>query len=258
MFNKAVLIVSFGSSHDSARDDISKAEQAISLALPDYKTYTAYTSGMIRKALKNREINVMSVEEALEAAIKDGVDKLLVQPTHLLYGDEYEKLCGAVEKKRNSFEKVVIGSPLLADYNDIDEVLKVIDAEVQRENGEGLVLMGHGTGHFCNTVYAAIDFYAKAKGFKNVFVGTVEAWPDVECVIESMKDGGITKCVMLPLMLVAGDHAKNDMAGDEKDSWKSLAESAGIRTRCVLRGLGSMDGICSIYARHALEAAKSI
>ena len=255
MSDKAVLVVSFGSSFESARREIENAEKAIAERL-GYKLYTAFTSGMIRRALKKRGVDVMSPEQALDAAAADGIKYLLVQPTHLLYGDEYDKLCAAAESRRALFGQMVIGKPLLADYDDIKRVLRVIDGGIPREPDEAVVLMGHGTGHFCNTVYAATDFFAKHRGFENFFIGTVEAWPDIDNVIKCLKMSGVKRCVLAPMMLVAGDHAKNDMAGSDKNSWKSRIREAGISVRCVESGLGTMKGICEIYADHAEKAAE--
>lgn len=255
MSNKAVLVISFGSSFDSARKEIENAEQAIAEKLDGYKLYTAFTSGMIRNKLKKNGVEIMSPEEAVDAAIADGTEYLIVQPTHLLYGDEYDKLCRAVENKRDNFKQVVIGKPLLADYNDIERVLGAIDSEIPHDEDEAVVLMGHGTEHFCNTVYAAADFFAKARGFNNFFIGTVEAWPDIDNVIDDLKMNGVKRCVLVPFMLVAGDHANNDMAGDDEDSWKSLIEASGISARCVVSGLGNLKSVCDIYAEHAVKAA---
>ncbi len=257
MSNQAILVVSFGTSYDDTRaKTITATEDHIKRQFPNQTIYSAFTSGMVRSSLKKRGIVISSVEEALTQIIRDGIKSLVVQPTHLIYGDEYDKMCAAVLKQSAQFERLVIGAPLLADYDDIYQVLTALDEGIPRELDEALVLMGHGTQHFSNMTYAALDYFAKANGFEDVFVGTVEAWPDLDEVRSQVLREGFTRAVLTPLMLVAGDHAQNDMAGDSPESWVSAFTASDIQTRCVVRGLGEYEAIRSLYCEH-IEAALS-
>ena len=258
MSDRAVLIVSFGTSYPDARAAITSAEQAVSDALPGYAPYTAFTSSIIRGILAKRNAPVFSVEEAMDAVIASGARSLVVQPTHLLYGDEYDKLRAAVLGKAPDALSVTFGAPLLGNYEDMRIVLSALSRSLPREQGEALVLMGHGTPHFSNTVYAALDYLAKSMGLDDLFVGTVETWPDLDEVLAHVKKAGWKKAVLTPLMLVAGDHAQNDMDGDGPDSWKSRFSAAGVEARCAVVGLGAYPEVLELYCRHAQEAAHGI
>ncbi|MBP1736195.1 MAG: Sirohydrochlorin cobaltochelatase CbiK [Oscillospiraceae bacterium] len=255
MSDQAILVVSFGTSFDDTREKTIAATQAqIRRQFPDYAVYSAFTSGMVRGILKQRGIDIPSVEDTLEQILRDGVKRLAVQPTHLLYGDEYDKMRSAVAGQASRFERVTVGAPLLSDYSDMYEVLSALDEGIPRELDEALVLMGHGTGHFSNTTYAAMDYFAKANGFEDVFVGTVEAWPDLDEVVSQVLREGFTRAVLTPLMLVAGDHAQNDMAGEEPRSWRSVFAANGLQTRCMVRGLGEYESVRALYCAHIERA----
>lgn len=251
MLNKAILVASFGTSYEETRQkNIVALENHIKVQYAGYKIYSTYTSGMVRKILASKGIEIFDVETAMQTMHKDGIKEIIVLPTHLLYGIEYDKLCGGVHKFEHLFDKVVITTPLLASTEDMNSVLSAIDADMQMEKDECLVLMGHGTEHFCNPVYAALDYMCKAKGLNHIFIGTVEAYPDIDTVISLVKKTNYKKAVLAPLMLVAGDHAVNDMASDDDDSWKTKFEKNGIQTRTIVKGLGEMQKIKEIYCQH--------
>jgi len=259
MSDQALLTVSFGTSYDDARRQaIDATEAALSAAFPGLPAYRAFTSGMVRRALRGRGIDIPGMSESLARMQIDGVKDVICQPTHLIYGEEYDKLCAALEGVEPHFRRVAVGRPLLADYDDIARVLRAVSGTVCREPDEALVLMGHGTKHFCNTVYAAMDYFARRNGFRDVCIGTVEAWPDLVTAIDSVRERGFARAVLTPLMLVAGDHARNDMNGPGPESWLSRFRAAGIQTRAVVRGLGEYPEIRRIYCDHAREASEHV
>ncbi|QHI71523.1 sirohydrochlorin cobaltochelatase [Aminipila terrae] len=262
---KALLIVSFGTSHKETRDKtIGEIEKFISKAYPDRELRRAFTSSIIMKVLKNRDhIHIDNVTEAMERLATDGFEDVLIQPTHIINGDEYDKMMEQIEPFTTSFDTIRVGSALLTTSQDYDKVCHAIMAEVpeldmtKAKKGDcenkALILMGHGTGHFADAAYAALDYRFKSLGYENVFVGTVEGYPDVELVLKHVKKYNPKEVVLMPFMVVAGDHAVNDMAGDEEDSWKVLFNKAGYKVSCILRGIGEFKGIQQIYLEHTVD-----
>lgn len=258
---KALLIVSFGTSHKETRNKtIGEIERFISNEYKDRELRRAFTSGIIIKVLRNRDnIYIDNVKEAMERLVAEGFNDVLVQATHIMNGEEYDKMISQIESFKDSFEVINIGSPLLTTSDDYEEVCKAIMAEIpevdvtkndEAKNEIALVLMGHGTGHFADAAYAALDYRFKALGYENVFVGTVEGYPEVELVIDNVRKYECKKVVLMPFMVVAGDHAKNDMAGDDAESWRVMFEKAGFEVECILKGIGEFKGIKQIYLRH--------
>ena len=261
--DKEILVVSFGTSYNSSRDlTIGGIENAIAKAFPDYTVARAFTADTIINILKERENLVIdNVDEALTRAANNGVKTLVVQPTHLMDGFEYNDLQKTLAKYESKFSKVVLSKPLLSSDADFDAVAGAITAKTKNfDNGEtAICFMGHGTEAESNKIYAKMQETLTAKGFANYYVGTVEAKPSVEDLLEAIKaKGSYKKVVLLPLMVVAGDHANNDMAGDEDDSWKSIFQKAGFEVECVLEGLGQDAAIQQIYVEHTKEAVKSL
>ena len=253
MENKGLLIVSFGTSHEDALENaIAAVEREAAAAFPDRVALRAFTSGMIRRKLAKEGKDIFDVPGALKELKARGVEDLLVLPTHLIGGDEYEKLL-AFLAEGEPFASLRVAKPLMSSLADVDAVLSVVSAAVAREEGEALVLMGHGTEHDCNLLYAAADRYAKDKVARDLFVGTVEAWPDLEATVAAVKAAGYTRALLTPLMLVAGDHAKNDMAGE----WADRFRAEGIEPRCLIRGLGEYPGIRALYVQRAKAAEDS-
>lgn len=248
---EAVLVVSFGTTFPDTREkNIGAVLRRVCAVCPGLSVYEAWTSSMIRRALQKRGEDVDDVPAALARMAADGVTDIRVLPTHLLYGDEYDKMRAQLQEHGSFFASISIAAPLLASDEDIRTVLAAVAEGVETAPDEALVLMGHGTPHFCNTVYAAMDYHAKATGLSHVFVGTVEAFPDLNTLIEAVRQSGCTRVVLTPLMLVAGDHANNDMASDEPDSWKSCFTAAGLPARAVVRGLGEYEKILDLYEAH--------
>ena len=252
----AIILVSFGTSYEESRQaTIVAVEKEVQQAYPDAHVTSAYTSSMIRKKLLTRDgTKVFSVAEALEDAKAKGCKTVLIQPTHMMYGLEYNEMKELAAPYEKQFEKVLYGDPLMATNEDISIVIKTLANGNGMEKKEALVLMGHGTEYFSNFLYAAADYQAKLEGYNNVFIGTVEAFPSCEDVIKLVKAGKFKKVVLSPLMLVAGDHANNDMAGDEDDSWKSQFTKAGFKVRTNIKGLGEYPAIRALYVKHVAKA----
>lgn len=253
---KAILVVSFGTSHlDTLERTIGAIEKEMEKAFPDRSVYRAFTSGMILEKLEREmHLHIRNVPEALEAILQDEVEDLLIQPTHIINGFEYEKMKELLQPYRKAFRKMDIGSPLLSATEDYCETVRIMMQEAALQKEETLVLMGHGTEHHTNAAYPALDYTFCAKGFQNVVVGTVEGFPDLGDVMKKLKEKKAKKLLLMPFMIVAGDHAKNDMAGAEEDSWKSILEHAGYQVRICMRGLGEMEGIRKIFVKHLKEA----
>ena len=256
---KAILAVSFGTSHSDTRAvTIDAIEQDFQNAFPDYSLYRAWTSKMIIKKLKSRDnIHVNTVKEAMEQMRADGITDVLVQPTHVINGIENDLMKEDALSYREFFHSISFGNPLLTTEEDSMEVIQAVADEFPGlKEEEVLVLMGHGTTHYANAIYAALDYTFKDKGYKNIFLGTVEAYPSMESLMRMVKEYNTSKVILAPFMIVAGDHAKNDMAGDDPESWYSQFKAAGFPVSTVVKGLGEYPGIRRLLVKHltALEA----
>ena len=257
---KALLVVSFGTSYADTRAlTIEASEAALAAAFPEYEQKRAFTSQTIIDILSERDgIEVDNVGQAIEKMYGEGYGEVLVQPLHVINGEEYDGLMSELAPYADKFAKFSVGRPLLTSHEDYIAVVEAV-AEVMPElkENEALVLMGHGTHHDANAAYGALDYIFKDEGYQNVYVGTVEGFPTLETVMKSLEADGIEKVTLMPLMVVAGDHAQNDMAGDEDDSWKVILKAAGYEVDTMLVGLGELDGIHQLYIQHALMAASS-
>ena len=258
-----LLVVSFGTSYnDSRRLTIGAIEDKIEKAFPDYSVRRGFTSQIIIDHVNKRDnVKIDNVGEALDRAVANGVKNLVIQPTHLMNGLEYTDLVNEVAEYSDSFDKVSVGEPLLTSDDDFNKVVKAItDATKEYDDGEtAICFMGHGTEADSNSVYAKIQTMLTDAGYANYYVGTVEATPSLDDVLEKVKANSAYKKVVLePLMIVAGDHANNDMAGDEDGSWKKTFEDAGYEVNCVVKGLGEMEAIQDIFVEHAKAAVENL
>ena len=275
-----ILVVSFGTSfNDSRAEDIGGVEKALQAAYPDWSVRRAFTAQIIINHVQARDDEkIDNMDQALERAVDNGVKNLVVQPTHLMHGAEYDELTEAVENYKDKFESVKIAEPLLgevgADETAINEdkaaVAEAITAEAvktagfdsldaAKEEGTAFVFMGHGTSHTAKISYSQMQTQMEQLGYENVFIGTVEGEPEdtaCEAVIEKLKNAGYKKVIRRPLMVVAGDHANNDMAGDDDDSWKSQFEASGVfdSIDTQIAGLGEIDAIQQLYVAHTQAA----
>jgi len=253
-----LLVVSFGTSYnDSRRLTIGAIENAMESAFPDYSVRRGFTSQIIIEHIKSRDnVSIDNIGEALERAVKNGVKNLVIQPTHLMDGLEYNDLINEAAEYSDSFEKLAIGKPLLTTEEDFQSVIKAVaEASAEYDNVEtAICLMGHGTEAESNGVYAKLQQLLSEGGYSNYFVGTVEAEPGLEDVLEAVKAGEYKRVVLRPLMIVAGDHANNDMAGDEEGSWKTAFEASGYEVIPLLNGLGELNAVQELFISHARNA----
>ena len=279
---KELLVVSFGTSfNDSRVADIKSIEDALQEANPDWSVRRAFTAQIIINHIQARDgEKIDNMEQALERAVANGVKQLVVQPTHLMHGAEYDEMCAAIEKVRDQFDSVEIAEPMLGEVGsdttvinaDKEAVAKAVVAAALEESGYestaaakdagvAYVLMGHGTAHVAKVTYSQMATQMAKLGYENVFIGTVEGEPEetsCEAVIEAVKNAGYTTVVLRPLMVVAGDHANNDMAGADDDSWKTMFEAAGFTVNCQISGLGRIADVQALYVAHTKAAIDAI
>lgn len=271
-----LLAVSFGTSYNDSRvEDIKGIEDALQEAYPDWSVRRAFTSQIIINHIQARDGECIdNMDQALERAVKNNVKNLIVQPTHLMHGAEYDELVKAVERYQDKFESVKFSEPLLGEVgsdasainSDKEAVAKAVTAQAvetagydsldaAKEDGTAFVFMGHGTSHTAKVSYSQMQTQMQVLGYDNVFIGTVEVEPEetsCEAIIEAVKNAGYKKVILRPLMVVAGDHANNDMAGEDEDSWKSLFENSGFfeQVDVQIAGLGGIEAIQQIYVDH--------
>lgn len=258
---KAILVVSFGTSYAQTREKtIGAIEEDFRRAFPEYTIRRAFTSKMIIKKLRERDgIEVDTVAQALEKLAAEGYSTVICQPTHVMGGFEFDDVKREVENWKGRFDHIACGWPLLTSSEDYEQVTEALVQEFSDiPSDAALVLMGHGTEHPANATYPALDYRLKARGCKNFFVGTVEGYPDLPTVMQEVAAIGANKVFLAPLMVVAGDHAINDLCGEEEDSWKSCFEQAGYQTEPILKGLGEYPAFRRIYLEHCVQCIQSL
>ena len=277
-----LLVVSFGTSfNDSRVADIKGIEDALQAAYPDWSVRRAFTAQIIINHIQARDgEKIDNMDQALERAVANGVKNLVVQPTHLMHGAEYDEMCEVIDAYRDKFASVSIAEPMLGEVGsdatvinaDKEAVAKAITAsavadagfeslDAAKEAGTAFVFMGHGTAHVAKVTYSQMSTQMQTLGYENVFIGTVEGEPEetsCESVIEAVKAAGYTNVVLRPLMVVAGDHANNDMAGSEDDSWKTMFEAAGFTVDCQIAGLGEIADVQALYIAHTKAAIDAL
>ena len=277
-----LLVVSFGTSfNDSRVADIKGIEDALQEANPDWSVRRAFTAQIIINHIQARDgEKIDNMTQALDRAVANGVKNLVVQPTHLMHGAEYDEMCEALEQYKDKFESVAIAEPMLGEVGsdatvinaDKEAVAKAITAaavadsgfesvDAAKEAGTAFVFMGHGTAHVAKVTYSQMQAQMQQLGYENVFIGTVEGEPEetaCEAVIEAVKAAGYTNVVLRPLMVVAGDHANNDMAGSDDDSWKTMFEAAGFTVDCQIAGLGEIADVQALYVAHTKAAIEAL
>ena len=257
---KAILVVSFGTSYENTRKlTIEAIEHDIADAFPACPTYRAWTSKMIIAKLKKRDgLTIHTVKEALEQMLLDGITDVIVQPTHVINGIENDQMKADALSFRDRFSSIVFGNPLLTTEEDNQAIVRVVADEFRDMDPDtALVLMGHGTEHFANSAYSQFENMLRDLGHESTYVGTVEGFPSLDYVIRRLKIREIKKVYVMPLMIVAGDHARNDLAGAEADSWDSILKADGFETEVIMKGLGEIDAIAEMFVKH-LKKAESL
>lgn len=256
MKKKAIIVVSFGTTHeDTLKLNIEKMEELFKQKFLEYDIYRAFTSSMIMKKLRSKGIKVFNIKEILDELKEKNYEEILVQPLHIIPGKEFHDVSKIVSHERKNFKNLILSTPLLNDTEDFKNVADIMIKQFKDiSKQEAVVLMGHGTYHFSNTAYAAMNFTFHNSDNDNFFVATVEGFPEIDDILPKLKN--YKKIHLIPLMLVAGDHAKNDMASDEEDSWKSILKNNGFEVEIYLKGLGENEDIQKIYIDHALKSLK--
>ena len=255
---RELLAVSFGTSYnDSRRLTIGAIEEEMERAFPEFSVRRAFTSQIILNHVRSRDgISMDNVKEALARAADNGVKTLVIQPTHLMNGLEYHDLVAEAAGHVELFEQVVIGEPLLTSERDFQLVMEAVTeaSAVYDDPDTAICLMGHGTESAANQVYERLENMLRRAGRSNYYVGTVEANPGLEDVLTAVRRGVYRRVILMPLMVVAGDHVNNDMAGDGEDSWKTAVEEAGYEVTCLMQGLGELEKIRRLFVDHARAA----
>ena len=250
---KAILVISFGTSHlDALKNSIEKIEVKIREEFKEYDVFRAFTAHRIIKKLKERDgLNILKPEEALEQLKLNGYEEVIIQPLHIIPGEEFDFIKGISQRYNQDFKTIKVGRPIFF-YQGTEEVPQDYTLFIESikeiiENEESVVLFGHGTAHASNAVYGMLQTVLEDEGYENVFVATVEGYPSIDSALRRMKKRSVKKTKLVPLLLVAGDHAKNDMASDEDDSLKSILQKEGIEVSLHLHGLGEVDKFDDLY-----------
>lgn len=255
--DKVILVVSFGTTYEETRKlTIDSIEKEIAERFVDYDVKSAFTSHMIIKILKKRDRHIVDTpEEALEKIRELGYKEVIVQSLHIMPGEEYDYVSKVVENYKEVFEKISLGRPILYFKGDgeglVDDYSIAVDALKENlSKNEVVVFMGHGTTHPSNASYACLQMVFRDHGINNVYIGTVEGYPTINNVINSLKKEKVKEVTLMPLMIVAGDHCNNDMASDEENSWKSLLTNEGIKVNLYMHGIGENKKIKDIFVKH--------
>lgn len=252
---QALLVVSFGTTYpDTLAKTILPIQEDLSSALPQATLFSAFTSEMIRKKLKNRDNHlVFNVTEALDHLLAEGYDAVVIQPTHVIPGEEYEILLAQAQPFLGKFSQILLGKPLLCQTQDYHNLAKALLADLPPQApGQVHLFMGHGSTHFANAAYPMLEYVLHDLGRPDCWIGTVEGYPELDQVVNAMTQAGkVTHTHLRPLMIVAGDHAQNDLAGEEPESWKSQLEAQGYAVTCTLKGLGEYPEIRKIFVNHS-------
>ncbi len=253
---RAILLVSFGTSYNETRKlTLNVIETQVRETYPEWAVYHAWASHKIHKKMLERDgAAVPGPKETMEQVLADGITEMAVQPTLMMEGFEYGWLLEDIESMRESFDKICVGLPVLSPLADGERVIEIVAGELSLGEDEALVMMGHGSKSSGNDIYRQLNESLAEDGCCNIHIGTVEGTPTFEDVLAETDKAHPRRVVLAPLLMVAGDHAQNELGGDEKDSWKSRFEAAGYNTDCVLKGLGEYPGVREIIMEH-LQAA---
>lgn len=249
---KALLIISFGSSYEKARQSIANIEDYFIQQYEDYDFFRVFTSRKIVAKLKKRDnINIDLPSDALARIYNLGYQKVVCQSIHVINGIEYEITRNEIEKYKDKFEEITLGRPLLTSISDYEVIVDMF-RDTAKEN-EAILFMGHGTKHFSNSSYSMLEDVFSYHGVDNVYVATVEGFPPLGHAIRKMRKANVKKVTMMPFMIVAGDHANYDMAGEDEGSWKNVLLNNGFEVKTILRGLGEYGSVAKLFYEHSIS-----
>ena len=260
MPGRAILVTSFGTTYNDTRaKTIDAIEKDVADAFPEWDVRRAWTSRRIITKLKERDgTSIDYITEAMDRLSAEGFEEVVVQPTHIMNGEEYDSIVDAVKSHRGSIARIAVGKPLLTTSEDYDAAVGAVEScLLPLSERRDLVLMGHGTAHYANSAYCELQMKLWSHGLGSVFVTTVEGYPSFEDTLELMRRRDCRKVVAIPFMVVAGDHANNDMAGDD-DSLRTFLESEGYEVECIVRGLGEFEGFRRLFVGHIRDAMSSL
>lgn len=246
---KAIVVVNFGSTVEKARVELAGVVDKIGNKYPDRDVFEAYSSGFVLRKLKGQGLTVSSLDEVFSALKEQGYQDVYVQPTFIIPGNEFEKIKNVVEHWSTQFEKIEYGYPLLYNSEDIKNVSRIILDLHNKEKDEALVLFGHGTDHISNYIYPALQTAFRVHGEENAFVATLEGWPSLSEVISQMKQKGLKKAYLVPFLLCAGEHVKNDVLGEDEDSWINQLHKHDFEVRYSDKGLSNYSEIIESYRK---------
>lgn len=259
MKKHGILVVSVGTTCEDAEEkSITALERKVAHTYPDRQVFRGYTSQMVRQVLESRGRRVPSVSEALEEMEALGITHTAILPTHVIYGEEYEKLVQLVETKRKQFAEVVIAKPLIAGRSDMMHVAHILRQTYVKQPDMALVMMGHGTYQAGNVVYETMECVCRELGCEDMYLGTVRSYPGIDVILKKVTDANIKKVILLPFMFVAGAHVRRDMIGEKPDSWRSRLEQHGLEVTAVLKGLGEYEEIQMLYCKHLQDVEKKM
>ena len=252
---KALAVISFGTTVPEARRSIARIEETLCASMPDYDFYRAFTSSIVRTKIEREEgVRIPGAGELAEQLLAAGYEEVRCQSLHIMPGLEYEKMCRELAPYREKFARFSVGAPLLAAPEDCRRLCEALLSEMtERAREEAWVYMGHGSEHFANAVYSGLENQFRALGAERVYVGTVEGFPGLDYIRSRLRARQARRVTLAPLMIVAGDHAQNDLAGDGEDSWKSILTRDGFEVRFDLRGLGEFAAVREQFALHCRE-----
>ena len=256
MSKQALAVVSFGTTYPAARAAIGQIEDSLQQALPGWDFFRAFTSGMvIRKIEREEGVRIPTPQQLLEQLAAEGYTEVLCQSLHVMPGQEYEKMLLQLAPYHERFDRLHLGKPMLFGARDYAYLCRrLLDTLPPLAPDAAYVYMGHGTEHFANATYSQVENMFRYLGGERVYVGTVEGFPDLEYIRRRLRHHGVRRVTLAPFMIVAGDHAQNDLAGDGPDSWKSVLQKDGYEVACDLRGLGEMDAVRALFVGHARQA----
>ena len=250
-----ILVVSFGTTYKEARKlSLEQIENTIPSAYRNFSVYKAYTSKIVQKCIHEHEgFFVPDVNQALQKISEDGIDNIYIQPTHIIPGEEYNKILDAAGKYKDKFNIIKTAMPLLSSDKDFELTADILNHQYGFNNtssDSAIILMGHGSGHSANKCYSQFQYTLNQKGFSNVFVSTVEGFPDFDSTLNILKEHSYKNITLIPFMVTAGDHAHNDMAGNKENSWKNRLYNLGYNVIVITQGLGGIPEIQSLYLSH--------